>query len=196
LLAQLAANHRFDREKDTLNWYEAYRTVLRGVGWRSEAALAIRAPLGRAATLTGPVSPASRPMMPRPPIAANQPGASARLPGFAFTPVVATQPRFTASEAVLSVMRRADGERTAFVAESSLEALRRLPDRDRRVVIFETSSHSTGRGNFQIVSASCGSDQVLRMTIVAVFFATDESVPRVMSFTFGAGRGCVRRTTQ
>jgi hypothetical protein len=187
LLAQLAANHRFDREKDTLNWYEAYRTVLQGVGWRSEAASAIRAPLGRVAPLAGPVGPASRPIMPRPPIAADQPGVSTRLPGPVFTPVIATQPRFTASEAVLSVMRRADGERTAFVAESSLEALRRLPDRDRRVVIFETSSHSTGRGNFQIVSASCGSDQVLRMTIVAVFFATDESVPRVMSFTFGRG---------
>jgi hypothetical protein len=126
-------------------------------------------------------------MMPRPPIAADQPGASASLSGFAFTRVIAAQPRFTASEAVLSVMRRTDGERTAFAAESSLEALRRLPDRDRRVVIFETSSHSTGQGNFQIVSASCGRDQVLRMTIVAVFYATDESVPRVMSFTFGRG---------
>jgi hypothetical protein len=183
LLAQLAANHRFDREKDTLNWYGAYRTVLWGVGWRSETGSA-RTPLGRAAP-TGPVGLASRPMIPRPLIAADQPGAPARLPGFVFTRVIATQPRFTASETVLSVMRSADGARTAVVAESSLETLRRLPDRDRRVVIFETSSHSTGRGNFQIVSASCGSDQVLRMTIVAVFFATDESVPRVISFTFG-----------
>ena len=183
LLAQLAANHRFDREKDTLNWYEAYRTVLRGVGWRSETGSA-RTPLDRAAR-TGLIGLASPPMMPRPPIAADQPSTPARLPGLVFTRVMATQPRFTASEAVLSVMRSADGERTTFVAASSLETLRRLPDRDRRVVIFETSSHSTGRGNFQIVSASCGSDQVLRMTIVAVFFATDEGVTRVMSFTFG-----------
>jgi hypothetical protein len=57
LLAQLAANHRFDREKDTLNWYEAYRTVLRGVGWRSEATSAIRSRLGSSA-MTGPVGPA------------------------------------------------------------------------------------------------------------------------------------------
>jgi hypothetical protein len=183
LLAQLGANHRFDREKDTLNWYGAYRTVLWGIGWHSETGSA-RTPLDRAAP-TGPIGLARRPMMTRPLIAADQPGAPAQLPGFVFTRVIATQPRFTASDTVLSVMRRADGERTAFVAESSLETLRRLPDRDRRVVIFETSSHSTGRGNFQIVSASCGSDQVLRMTIVAVFFATAESVPRVMSFTFG-----------
>ena len=60
----------------------------------------------------------------------------------------------------------------------------RFGDGDRRVVIFESSSHSSGRGNFQIVSASCGSDLVLRMTLVAVFFTTDESVSRVMSFNF------------
>ena len=184
LLAQLAANGRFDREKDTLNWYETYRTVLRGVGWRSEAAAIIRAPPDRAA-LAGPIGLASRPMIPLSPLAAGQPGVSARLPGSTFTRVIPARPRFTAPEAVLSVLRRAGGDRTASVAESSLEALRRLPDRDRRVVIFETSSHSARRGNFQIVAASCGSDQVLRMTIVAVFFAVEESVPRVMSFTFG-----------
>lgn len=186
LLAQVAANARFDREKDTLNWYEAYRTVLRGVGWRSEATSAIRVPPGGAA-LAGPVGPASRPIMPGPPIATDQAGVSTRLLGSGFTRVIATQPRFTASEAALSILRRVDGERTASVATISLEALRQLPDRDRRVVIFETSSHSAGRGNFQIISAYCGSDRVLRMTIVALFFATDESVPRVMSFTFGRG---------
>ena len=172
LLAQLAANRRADREKDTLNWYEAYRTVLRGVGWRSEAAQA---------------GPAGRPMVPRPGAVPDQPGMPARLPGSAFTRVIAAQLRFTAADVVIAALSKADGERTASVTGSSLEMLRRLPDRDRRVVIFETSSHSAGRGNFQIVSASCGTDQVLRMTIVAVFFANDETVPRVMSFAFGRG---------
>lgn len=172
LLAQLAANRRADREKDTLNWYEAYRTVLRGVGWRSGA------------TQTGA---AGRPMAPRPGAVPDQPGMPARLPGSAFTRVIAAQPRFTAADVVIAALRKADGERTASVTGSLLEMLRRLPDRDRRVVIFETSSHSAGRGNFQIVSASCGSDRVLRMTIVAVFFTTEESVPRVMSFAFGRG---------
>lgn len=172
LLAQLAANRRADREKDTLNWYEAYRTVLRGVGWRSEA------------TQGGP---AGRPMAPRPGAVPDQPGMPARLPGSAFTRVIAAQPRFSAADVVIAALRKADGERTASVTGSSLEMLRRLPDRDRRVVIFETSSHSAGRGNFQIVSASCGPDRALRMTIVAVFFTTDENVPRVMSFAFGRG---------
>ncbi|MGE0131452.1 MAG: hypothetical protein AB7U82_25500 [Blastocatellales bacterium] len=33
LLAQLAANRRHDRERDTENWYRWYRTVLENVGW-------------------------------------------------------------------------------------------------------------------------------------------------------------------
>ena len=181
LIAQLAANSRFDRERNTLNWYQAYRSVLWGVGWRSEAMSATDLPLG-GDTLARLVA---NPTIARPPIAIDQSGVSARLPGSAFTRVIATQPRFTASEAVLSLLRKADGEGTASVAESSLEALGRLPDRDRRVVIFEASSHSAGRGNFQIVTASCGSDLVLRMTIAAMFFTTGESVPRLMAFTFG-----------
>jgi hypothetical protein len=124
-------------------------------------------------------------MMPNPVVAADRPSVTTQMPGLAFTRVIAAQPRFTASEVVLSILRKADGERTASVISSSLETLRQLPDRDRRVVIFETSGHGAGRGNFQIVSASCGSDRVLRMTIVVVFFSTDESVPRVMSFPFG-----------
>jgi len=33
LLAQLAANKQFDREKDTENWYQFYRSVLENIGW-------------------------------------------------------------------------------------------------------------------------------------------------------------------
>src|SRR5947199_6215051 len=33
LLAQLAANKKFDRELDTRNWYAFYRNVLERVGW-------------------------------------------------------------------------------------------------------------------------------------------------------------------
>jgi hypothetical protein len=33
LLAQLAANKQYNREKDTENWYTFYRTVLENVGW-------------------------------------------------------------------------------------------------------------------------------------------------------------------
>jgi hypothetical protein len=33
LLAQLAANAKYDREKQTTDWYKYYRTVLENVGW-------------------------------------------------------------------------------------------------------------------------------------------------------------------
>jgi hypothetical protein len=33
LLAQLAANRKYDREADTVNWYKFYRDVLENVGW-------------------------------------------------------------------------------------------------------------------------------------------------------------------
>lgn len=33
LLAQLAANKKFDRETDTANWYSEYANVLETVGW-------------------------------------------------------------------------------------------------------------------------------------------------------------------
>lgn len=33
LLAQLAANKKFDREKDTAGWYTYYHTVLENIGW-------------------------------------------------------------------------------------------------------------------------------------------------------------------
>ncbi len=33
LLAQLAANKKYDREKDTVNWYAFYRNVIENVGW-------------------------------------------------------------------------------------------------------------------------------------------------------------------
>ena len=33
LLAQLAANKKFDREQDSRNWYTFYKTVLENVGW-------------------------------------------------------------------------------------------------------------------------------------------------------------------
>lgn len=37
LLAQLAANKKFDRETDTTNWYQFYRSVLENVGWQMPA---------------------------------------------------------------------------------------------------------------------------------------------------------------
>lgn len=37
LLAQLAANHAYDREKDTEQWYRKYSEVLQNIGWVTSA---------------------------------------------------------------------------------------------------------------------------------------------------------------
>ncbi|UNO41532.1 hypothetical protein [Streptomyces sp. MST-110588] len=37
LLAQLAANKKYNRERDTVNWYAFYRNVLEHVGWALQA---------------------------------------------------------------------------------------------------------------------------------------------------------------
>ena len=190
LLAQLAANRRHDRERDTLNWYDAYRRVLRGVGWRSETTSStnrLQGAGGFSAAIVAVPGAMPVPATPLQPIPGPQPALPIRLPGFPFTRATTTQPRFTAEQAVLNVLRKTAGERAAMDTVRSLDTLRSLSDRDRRVVIFESSSHSSGRGNFQIVSATCGPDLVLRMTLVAVFFTTEESVSRVMSFNFAKG---------
>ncbi|MXP65871.1 hypothetical protein E0493_21195 [Roseomonas sp. M0104] len=195
LLAQLAANRQRDREKDTLNWYRTYRGVLERLGWRREKRLPDRRPVGaagpaivlraaaapmvrlRPASLT-PSPHRARPVLPEPPdIAPN-------LPELRLNRVAAEGPRFTASAAIVDALRRSVNQDALVATQTALDVLRGLGDRDRRVVIFESSSHSSQRGNFQIVSVSCGQELFLRMTLVVTFFTTGESVPRALSFSF------------
>lgn len=188
LLAQLAANRRCDRERETLNWYDVYRRVLWGVGWQSGTRSLPRTSVNAQAALAAlsgiPVMPV-RPTRPSSPGLPTRPRGPIGLSNSPFTKLSPTQPRFTADEAVLRILEKSGDERAAAATKASLEALRGLGDRDRRVVIFESSSHSSGRGNFQIVSAACGADLVIWMTLVAMFFTSDERVPRLLSHTFG-----------
>jgi len=177
LLAQLAANRKHDRERDTAGWYEVYRTVLEKVGWASQPAgkldraLAVR-------SLSRGLDMRSGPLLP------SLPGP---LPVFTlpFIRVVPTEPRFTPEAAVLKLMKAVASEAQIAVTKTSLDVFRGLPDRDRRVMIFETSSHSAGGGNFQIVSVRLSPKGVVLMTIAAYFFRSDEPVTRVLSFNFG-----------
>jgi hypothetical protein len=175
LLAQLAANKKYDRERDTLNWYTFYRSVLEQLGWIIEK----QRPSGRLPDLRKFVP--SRNDFP------NRPTLPGRPAGFTFTRVVVDRPRFTAGSTVMKVLHKKVNENIFIVTQAALEALSDLDDRDRRVIIFENSSHSSGRGNFQIVSVSVEPPERLRMTMVAVFFATDERVSRVLSFNFAGG---------
>lgn len=75
-------------------------------------------------------------------------------------------------------------ENALAATSAALEKLASLDERDRRNVIFESSAHKAGRGSFQIVSVHVDENKRVRMTIAAVFFATSETVTRVLSFNF------------
>ena len=172
LLAQLAANRKHDRVKDTIKWYELYRSVLEKLGWSLEKQRLSGGPLAHARPITDRGDLAGPPLVP------------GRLSQFRFARVMVDRPRFTADTTVLNLLRKRVNEDAFGATQAALEALRGLDDRDRRVVIFESSSHNAGRGNFQIVAVSVGPDEVLQMTIAAVFFVTTERVSRVLSFNF------------
>ena len=125
----------------------------------------------------GPAEPVVLPVRP------GQPTMGERA--LTFKPVVPQQPRFTAETTVLALLQRKVQAKALLTTEAALDKLRRLDDRDRRAVIFETSSHKGGSGSFQIISASAVSDTAIRMTIAAFFFATDDNVTRLLSFNFG-----------
>ena len=168
LLAQLSANQRHERERDTLNWYAWYRRVLLKLGWRLVPA---REPKHRPRLqLVGPIADPSR-------VAAGQ--------FTPFKPVVIDQPRFSADGTALALLRtRVDGAALQ-ATEAALEKLHSLDQRDRRTQIFESSAHQGASGSFQIISASAVSEQLLSMTIAAMFFVTSEQVPRLLGFNFG-----------
>lgn len=181
LLAQLAANKAFDRERDTPNWYGKYRELLHKVGWVSEKLPGPEGrPLPRGRELSAiPPSPGRMPPRGRGPVAG--PG-----PVFPFVRLQASGPRFTAGLAAMRLLQSSVTGEELEATQSAVTRLENLGPRDRRVVIFESSSHNSGRGSFQIVSAGVSAGGALRMTIAAFFFTASEPVGRVLSFTFSS----------
>ena len=102
-----------------------------------------------------------------------------------FKPVVIAQPRFSADATALVLLRNKVDGAALQATEAALETLRSLDQRDRRTQIFESSAHQGASGSFQIISASAVSEQLLSMTIAAMFFVTSEHVPRLLGFNFG-----------
>ena len=177
LLAQLAANRKHDRERDGGGWYHVYRTVLEQVGWVSQPARPNHSALaGRGRPHDLRVQPGPLlPPLPRP----------APVFAYPFNRVVTNEVRFTPENAVFKLLKTVASDAEVAVTKTSLDVFRRLPDRDRRVIIFETSSHTSAGGNFQIVTVSLSPKGVVLMTIAAYFFRTDEPVTRLLSFNFG-----------
>lgn len=190
LLAQLAANKKHDREKDAINWYRFYRSVLQHLGWsRTDGGPAdqVRPHVGPP---TGPSFGSQnlpirlgRPAGPRdsvPPV----PGFRPELPALPFIPVRVNRPRFSAGAEILARLGRNTQVEAYDATTVALERLRNLGDRDRRVIIFESSCRSSVSGNFQIIAVHRTHDGNLRMTLAGCFFVTNEVVSRVLSYNF------------
>jgi hypothetical protein len=160
LLAQLAANRKHERERDIAGWYELFRSVLEQVGWVSQ-----------------PVGQNGRALL-------NHPIGPGQLSAFPLHRVIMEEVRFAPVPVALRLLKPVLSEDDITVTKAALDRFQNLPDRDRRVVIFESSSHNSTSGNFQIEPVKISRDGTLLMTIAAFFFRTDDSVTRVLSFHF------------
>lgn len=178
LMAQLAANRKYDREKEAVNWYRYYRSILQNLGWSRTVSLQPdqAPPHGRNPRVPVRVVDVGR--LP------EGPGLRRELPSLPFVQVNASRPRFSAGPEMLGILRRKMPKETYNTINSAVEALQSLGERDRRVVIFENSSHSLGSGNFQILSVHVTSTGNLQMTLAACFFSTNEKITRVLSHNF------------
>jgi hypothetical protein len=177
LLAQLAANKQHDRERDMAGWYGTYRCVLEKVGWVSQQ-ISPKDRILAARSLPANVGP----LVIQNPLGVHLPDRVVTLP---FRPVLVTAPRFTPGAVALQLLQPVSSANEIALTEASIESLQRLPARDRRTVIFESSSHSSLGGNFQIVLVKLSDKGTILMLIAAFFFRTNEPVDRVVSFNFG-----------
>jgi hypothetical protein len=151
LLAQLAANKKFDRENDTQGWYKFYREVLENVGWV--------------------------------------------IQGFDFDKVNTAGGDFTVDKVVLEILAAiATGDELA-VVQSTINALKSLSDGDDRLVLYESSSHSAQKGNFQI-SPVTESGGIVAMRILAFYFSTTQNVDRVLFFTYSSASAELYKSSQ
>ena len=106
LLAQLAANKAFDREKLTSEWYGKYREVLENVGWVISA--------------------------------------------FDFTKYKTTGSTLQVQTVVLEILAAIASQNALLITKAALAALKSLSPDKKGFKIWETSSHNSSNGNFQI----------------------------------------------
>jgi len=197
LLAQLSANNRYDREAATADWYDFYCTVLFRLGWISER-------MEHPIRVARPISVGGMPTIEhRGPLVGRRRGPDEnshlspgrgrpdlphRSQGLPFARATARRPRFTGRDAVVGLLQPGIADADLLTTQRSLDRLINLADRDRRVVIFETSSHSSATGNFQIESVSVTREGRLQMVLGAFFYQTTEPVARILSFNFPSAK--------
>jgi hypothetical protein len=140
LLAQLAANYRFDRYEQAVEWTKFYVSVLENIGWL--------------------------------------------VPQFAFRRLSSSQARSTIDAAVLKILQAICSPGELEEVQAVMDAVKALEDGDRRLVIFETQSHSQVAGNFQVNAVGASQEGTLGMKLGAFGFKTDEYVTKVLWFNF------------
>ncbi len=141
LLAQLAANKKFDREKQTGEWYGFYRTVLENVGWVVEK--------------------------------------------FEFTRYNAVGTTFTVEQVVLEIVGALLTGNQLAIVTATLNALKESSKGGKPITIWDSTSHSSQNGSFQIgLAADKGGVPV--MALGAFHFATRESTTRFLWFSYSS----------
>ncbi len=143
LLAQLAANKKFNREEKPEEWYKFYSNVLENVGWVLQA--------------------------------------------FDFNKYNASSASFETSKMILDVVAALCTGNELLIVRSTIKALNDLKTDDKRVKLFEQTSHTLKKGNFQIAVCSQENKQIT-MKIGCFYFSTAENVVRVLWHKFESGK--------
>jgi hypothetical protein len=141
LLAQLAANKQYNRQKQPERWYEEYATVLGKVGWV--------------------------------------------IQDFRFVKYKSSGNSLEIDKAVINILAAALAGKKTGVIQETLDALKALPEKDGRLVLFNRMASSRDTGNFQI-SLATETNGALAMTIGAFHFTSSQSTTQFLFANYSA----------
>lgn len=97
------------------------------------------------------------------------------MPSFNFAELTVAGSRFTVDRAVIALLWAIASPGEISAAKAAIEALKPLPDKDRRVVLFGSNAHSDKLGNFQIAACGVSSGGTVVMKIGMFYFTALES---------------------
>lgn len=144
LLAQLAANKKFNREEQTKEWYLYYTKVLEKVGWI--------------------------------------------IQDFQFMKYQSTSATFTMDEVAIELLAQIAGGTQMAVAGQTIEALKKLPKHDNRVVLFNHQSYSFKAGNFQLLTCAKDGSGQITTAVGAFHFFANENITRFLFWQFDSSK--------
>lgn len=151
LLAQLAADKKYNRETDVMNWYKYYSEILSNVGWV--------------------------------------------VSGYNWEEKKASSMSFTMDKAVLEIAAAALTGPEGAVVAATLSALKNLPEKDNRLVLFNHASSSDKAGNFQI-STCVEENGTVAMRTMAFYYNSSTSNTDVLFFSYNSASTELTQSTQ